>query len=163
MQRARLSFMFDFQSMRDLDGTGRGSDRNAVPSSRGGNVRFLRPIPGNTLVRERLDGGDPNAPSHAFRNVFSRLQRGYGPKGTESIDDDCPISTNAVSWRQFHPERGRLGQAAAAGTRWVRNRHRRPTDIPNLQPATAGANANLRHMQIAEANLEVADMKVIFR
>ena len=98
LMAALAMFMFKYPSMPGFDNAVREGQRDAVPVRNLKGLCGLRHVPCDTTMRERLDGVDPKALRPAFRKVFSKLQRGNGPEGMESIDGHHLISIDGTEF-----------------------------------------------------------------
>ena len=95
---ALAMFMFKYPSMLSFDSAVRGSARHATLVRNLRNLYGLHHVPCDTSMRERLDVVDPRTLRPAFKAVFSRLQRGKGLEGMESIDGHCLISIDGTEF-----------------------------------------------------------------
>ena len=98
LMAALAMFMFKYPSMLQFDGEMRGSDANAELVGNLKRLYGLHHVPCDTSMRERLDAVDPQALRPAFKAVFSRLQRGKGLEGMESIDGHHLISIDGTEF-----------------------------------------------------------------
>ena len=93
---ALAMFAFKYPTMLGFDGDARGGDPTLARNPE--NLFGIARVPCDTAMRERLDEVDPRELRPVFGEVFSRLRRGGGLKGIESVAGRYLVSIDGTEF-----------------------------------------------------------------